>query len=79
MSPSVFNGTTLLDPGQGFEPWLVGPEPTVLPLDDPGARPVPSSGLDAKHLSVRRSRNALTLLVLKRPYLTKKLTHSQIH
>ena len=21
--------------GQGFEPWLTGPEPVVLPLDDP--------------------------------------------
>lgn len=25
-----------MDPGQGFEPWLAGPEPAVLPLDDPG-------------------------------------------
>ena len=24
--------------GQGFEPWLTGPEPVVLPLDDPPAK-----------------------------------------
>ena len=24
--------------GQGFEPWLTGPEPVVLPLDDPPTR-----------------------------------------
>jgi hypothetical protein len=23
-------------PGHGFEPWLPGPKPGVLPLDDPG-------------------------------------------
>ncbi len=26
----------LMAPGQGFEPRLLGPEPSVLPLDDPG-------------------------------------------
>lgn len=27
--------TFWLAEGQGFEPWLTGPEPVVLPLDDP--------------------------------------------
>ena len=28
----------MLAEGQGFEPWLTGPEPVVLPLDDPSVR-----------------------------------------
>ena len=32
---SVLNTKMLLARGQGFEPRLTGPEPVVLPLDDP--------------------------------------------
>jgi hypothetical protein len=28
--------SVFLVPGQGFEPQFLGPEPSVLPLDDPG-------------------------------------------
>ena len=32
----MFHYFAKMDPGQGFEPRLTGPEPVVLPLDDPG-------------------------------------------
>jgi hypothetical protein len=34
----VHNSTILLAEGPGFEPGLTGPEPVVLPLDDPSLK-----------------------------------------
>ena len=36
--PALNDLNWFLAGGQGFEPWLPGPEPGVLPLDDPPAQ-----------------------------------------
>src|SRR5471030_3226824 len=44
-------------PGRGFEPRLIGPKPTVLPLDDPGWAPPRLEG-PTRRSTIRPSRRA---------------------